>query len=295
MQKISRSGLQCGIYGIGTYLGSEIDQAGISRELHLTELEMGVIAVQQIIHSLDGQLPEIERVIFCTSGIRHLFPAVSIGIARHFGLECEAFDVAAGCAAAGPAFAYAEAAGGFSLIIVSELLSHTVDHSDALQRKIYASFSDGCAAILVGHGNSELPALFNIAQVQSSSRGEFLHYYASSGGKIIRDLPEHKKLELKNAYLDSWHEIVKKLSSGRQKKDIERFYVNQGDISLFELLADRLGIDLSRITRTQHGHAGGADPWIALQKMPLKKGQFGICLGSGIGFAFYGVLIEGAT
>ena len=274
------------IASIATYLNEQRNSFGAAIEPHLDEIEMGFIAVQRLLEKTRIDAKDIDRIIFTSAGIRHVFPSAAAAIADRLNIHCNSFDINAGCTGMNQAIEVASNLNGETLVVCADNLSKTIDENDpthfALRR-----FADGAAAVLVSH---DLPGHEIIASF-GETRAFFHQYYSASDGKIIRELPSDLKKSLSDTYLKSWYEIISKLLQFSDKDSTPKIFCNQGDVKLFEPLVDKLGMNMEDIITTSHGHAGGADALIGLSTHANILGDNAIILTSGVGFHFHGIIL----
>nr|WP_295033959.1 hypothetical protein [Shewanella sp.] len=194
----------------------------------------------------------------------------------------------AGCAGVGQAIELASSMEGMILIISADNLSRTID-SEEPSHFALRQFADGAVGIIVSHN---AVSGHRIVATNGQTNASFHQYYRSVNGVVKRNLPPEVKPLLSAAYLDAWTSITRKLLV--KSLDTEQLWIfcNQGDKKLFEPLIDALDFPDVQLVNTNHGHAGGADPWIGLMADTPPKGSQAILLSSGIGFHFHGILLE---
>lgn len=274
------------IASIATYLNEQRNGFGAAIEPHLNEVDMGFIAVQRLLEKTRISALDIDRIIFTSAGIRHVFPSYAAAIADRLNINCNSFDINAGCTGMNQAIEVASNLNGETLVVCADNLSRTIDENDpthfALRR-----FADGAAAVLVSH---KLPGHEILASF-GETHASFHQYYSASDGKIIRELPSELKSSLSDTYLKSWYEIISKLLQFSDNDANPTIFCNQGDIKLFEPLVERLGMSMENIIITSHGHAGGADALIGLSDHANIIDRNAIILTSGVGFHFHGIIL----
>ena len=276
------------IASVATYVGRDRNEHGVAVEPSLDEVAMAVRVAQKAMAQLTQREMKPDAIIFATSGIRHVFPSGAAAIAEALGLDCEACDVTAGCAAMGIAVQIGDRLRSTSLVVCSDLLSQTIDPRDPSHAPL-RRFGDGAAAVVIRHDEGPGP---KILSYRSKTVARWRPFYGSKQGRLLRSVPPELKQDLSTTYLQSWTEIGRSLLSQCQIGSDPWVYANQGDVKLFPQLMSNLGLRDDRLIRTEHGHAGGADPWIGFQLNPPPKGTPMLLLSSGIGFTFHGALLE---
>lgn len=276
------------IMSLATRVGSIRNQFGALIEPNLDEIALGVSVAHDALSQLPPGEKTVDRVIFASSGIRAIFPSGAIAIATELGLRCVAFDVTAACASMCIAVELAAAMNGRSLIVGADSMSRTIDCNEPSHLPLQR-FADGAAALVIGKDQCTGQRIMGHCGVTD---GRWRTYYQAAGGKIRRSLPVDLKADLRACYIESWVEIAQRLMQQRECDGRVRIYPNQGDRALFPDLVLALGLSEDQLVTTDHGHAGGADPWIGLNSHPLSRGDSAILLSSGIGFEFHGILIE---
>jgi 3-oxoacyl-[acyl-carrier-protein] synthase-3 len=275
------------IAALETYLGPDRNEFGAAVDSAQDEIEMAVSVARRAV----ARLPEnakFDSIIFATCGIRQVFPSGAAAIADALGIDCPGFDVTAGCASMSIAMEVGARMPGSVLVVCSDNLSRTIDASDPSHAPL-KSFGDGAAAAVIRRDAGPGPRLL---AHRGKTLGRFRKFYGSKDGRLLRSIPADEKKELGEAYLSCWSEIGCELMALCPAGSVPWIYANQGDAKLFPRLAQALGLPEERVVRTEHGHAGGADPWVGLQLQPPPAGGLAILLGSGIGFTFHGTLLE---
>jgi 3-oxoacyl-[acyl-carrier-protein] synthase-3 len=276
------------IAALSTYLGTRRNAQGAAIEPDHDEIGMAVRAARAAADRLPGPERVFDSIIFASSGIRQIFPSGAAAVAEALGASCRAFDVTAGCASMGLAVEIGARMEGSVLVVCADVLSRTIDPEDPTHAPL-RGFGDGAAAAVIRRDSG--PGL-RILGHGARTLGRWRGFYGSKDGKLVRSLPAEGKSELSAGYLSCWAEISRELLARCPAGAAPRFYANQGDAKLFPRLMGALALPEDRVVRTAHGHAGGADPWIALQESPPPRGGLAIVLASGIGFSFHGTLLE---
>jgi 3-oxoacyl-[acyl-carrier-protein] synthase III len=275
------------IISIATRVGNVANQFGAFTEPVDDEITTAVdVATRAIGHVSDGG--KVDRIIFAHSGIRQIFPSGAIAIASNLFLNCVAFDVAAACASMSIAVEIAASMSGRTLVVSADSMSRTIDPDNPSHLPL-RGFGDGAAAVMIC--DKEREGLAIIAH-QGITDGRWVEFYGSANGKLLRALPSDRKPELRASYVNSWAAIFNALVQKRTQNGPLFLFANQGDKMLFPELIQTLGLSKEQLIVTDHGHAGGADPWIGLHAHPIPIGSSAILLASGIGFAFHGILLE---
>jgi 3-oxoacyl-[acyl-carrier-protein] synthase III len=275
------------IAALATYLGPNRNEQGAAVEPALDEVAMAVRVAREAVSRLPCSGP-LDAVIFANSGVRLIFPAGAIAIAEALGLSGRAFDITAGCASMGIAVDIGAHMPGSTLVVCADVLSRTIDPTDPTHAPL-RTCGDGAAAVVIRHDSGSGPRI--VAQ-RGMALGRWRRFYSSKNGRLVRSLPPEHKPHVSEAYLNSWTQIARELLDLCPGGDRSWLYANHGDPKLFSSLLRTLGLREDRLVRTEHGHAGGADPWIAFELQPPPKGSWAVLLASGIGFTFHGTLLE---
>jgi 3-oxoacyl-[acyl-carrier-protein] synthase III len=275
------------IAALATHLGPDRSEHGVAIEPDHDEISMAIKVAREVSFRLPESSRSFDSIIFASSGIRHIFPGGGAAIAEALGLSCQAFDVTAGCASMSLALEIGARMNGTVLVVCSDLLSRTIDPLDPAHAPL-RSFGDGAAAAVISRDGPGPRILAHGGRTLGRWRG----FYGSKDGKLLRSIPAGEKRDLSAAYLGCWTEIGRELLSRCPAGAVPWVYASQGDAKLFPQLMRSLGLPEDRVVRTGHGHAGGADPWIAIQAAPPPPGSFALVLASGIGFTFHGTLLE---
>lgn len=276
------------IAAMATYVGKEKSGYGTAIEPDLDEIAMGKLVAEKALSKLPLEPSEVTTVIFASAGIRAMFPSAAAEITGYLSLNCKSFDILAGCASFSQAIEIASRMNGLVLVVTADTLSRTVNTKDPSHSAL-TSFADGAAAVLISH--DALPG-HRIMQAFGETQSFCHSYYGSQHGVIQRSLPSALKPRLREAYLNAWSSITTKLMNDIPEDIGPWVFCNQGDQQLFLPFKAKLERDVQSVIVTEHGHAGGADPWIGLMSHPCAKGQYAIMLASGIGFHFHGLLLE---
>ncbi len=276
------------IAALETYIPTHRNFYGAAVETESSEVEMAVFVARALCSRNDIAPGSLDTIIYAGSGIRPVFPSGAVALANALGVSCCTFDVTAGCNSMNIAIGLAARMEGRILVVCSDLLSHTIDLNDPSHIPL-RMFADGAAAVLICHNAGRGPQV--ISQSGRTS-GQWREYYSSVNGKLLRSIPALEKKSLSEAYVGRWTEICLELLAQCPSGTVPRIYANQGDAKLFPLLLDALKLPVHAVACTQHGHSGGADPWVAFEQSPPAPGDYAIVLSSGIGFSFHGILLE---
>ncbi len=274
------------ITAISTYVGPIKNMFGSVIDPKNNEIAMAIKVATHITRNFP--VDSFNSIVFGHSGIRQIFPSGAAAVAQELGISCQTFDITAGCTSMNVGVEIASHANGSVLVIGSDNLSRTIDPINSTHVPLQ-SFADGAAALIVqNHSNSG----FEILACEGTTASNWRDFYTSKDGIVSRSVPENKKKDISDTYLTCWLEITRKLLKSCPLGTVPWIFANQGDKKLFPKLIRLLELPEDHIIITDHGHAGGADAWIALNNTILPKNSIAIILSSGIGFHFHGILLK---
>lgn len=274
------------IVAMATHIGTSRNETGAAIETQLDEVGMAVTVALTALSQLPAGT-SLSFIIFACSGIRHVFPSAAARIAKALRQNCVTFDITAGCTSLGTAVQLASRLDGTGLVVGADNLSRTISPDDPAHRPL-RSFADGAAALVISH---DADHGHRILAAAGQTHPAYIDAYASTMGKLRRQLPHALKDSLRQTYVSSWASITRTLLRHLPGTTALRLYANQGDQIAFAPLVEALKPLAVDIVQTTHGHAGGADPWIGLARIPPPDGGAAVLLSSGIGFHFHGVLL----
>lgn len=265
-----------------------------------THASLAIAAVRQALDAA-GMVPgDLERIVltYCTGGDMHL-PATANAVGDGLGLHgtCDLFDLNNACTGFLTAFDMAArcvATGMGPVAVVStEIYSR---HLDPSERRSYAVFGDGAAAVLVGpdrHGTGS-GLLSSFLRNDGVRRGSVSLAHAGLTGQPewVRFGVSNRALsdEATDAMVDAMHEAVRR--AGLTLGDLDWVLPHQPNGRMLDEVVARLGVPAHKLVPVvEHlGSLGSASVPVSLDVLVrsgrMRPGQRVLlaAVGSGIGY-----------
>ncbi len=323
------STLRTAITGVGSYLPEEVvsnadlakivdtsdewifDRTGIhERRRAAPDQAVSDLAVEAARRALEaaGRTPEdLDLIIVATTTPDLTFPATAAIVQRKLGAPMGiAFDVQAVCSG----FVYAlSIADGFvarghakcGLVIGAETMTRLLDWTD---RTTCVLFGDGAGAMVVepmaGQGT---PADRGILSFALRCEGEKQDLLYVDGGVSTTGSIGKLRMQGHQVYRHAVVNIAEAIEAAADKagvdlKDVDWFVPHQANQRILKGVADRLGIDQSRVISTiaQHANTSAASIPLAfdtaLKDGRIKPGQLVLMEAMGGGLTWGSVLIR---
>ena len=321
--------LRTAITGVGSYLPEEVvsnadlakivdtsdewifDRTGIhERRRAAPDQAVSDLAVEAARKALDaaGRTPEdLDLIIVATTTPDLTFPATAAIVQRKLGAPMGiAFDVQAVCSG----FVYAlSIADGFvarghakcGLVIGAETMTRLLDWTD---RTTCVLFGDGAGAMVVepimGQGTTADRGLLSFALRCEGEKQDLLYV---DGGVSTTGSIGKLRMQGHQVYRHAVVNIAEAIEAAADKagvdlKDVDWFVPHQANQRILKGVADRLGIDQSRVISTiaQHANTSAASIPLAfdtaLKDGRIKPGQLVLMEAMGGGLTWGSVLIR---
>lgn len=262
-----------------------------------TTADLAVAAGERALDSLRAG-PEIDQLILATTTPDRACPAVGPEVAHRLGLgRIPAYDVSAVCS--GFLFALRIACDAIlagtsqrTLVIASERFTRLLDPND---RATVAIFGDGAGAVVLEAGDSASPG--SVYDIRLRSDGGFAELITANGNPIRLDSVDETHdpyfhMQGQAVFLHAvfnMEEITRQSldAVGWEAESIAHFVGHQANARILHAVADRLGVDGSRVhLHLEHvGNTAGASIPLALD-VGLRSGR--IRAGERIAMAAFG-------
>ncbi len=323
------STLRTAITGVGSYLPEEVvsnadlakivdtsdewifDRTGIhERRRAAPDQAVSDLAVEAARRALEaaGRTPEdLDLIIVATTTPDLTFPATAAIVQRKLGAPMGiAFDVQAVCSG----FVYAlSIADGFvarghakcGLVIGAETMTRLLDWTD---RTTCVLFGDGAGAMVVepmaGQGTTADRGILSFALRCEGEKQDLLYV---DGGVSTTGSIGKLRMQGHQVYRHAVVNIAEAIEAAADKagvdlKDVDWFVPHQANQRILKGVADRLGIDQSRVISTiaQHANTSAASIPLAfdtaLKDGRIKPGQLVLMEAMGGGLTWGSVLIR---
>lgn len=262
---------------------------------------MGINAVKKLLESTNTNPEEVDLLICATSNPDYRFPSTGSIIADGCGLKkAYAYDIQAACTgfivALQDATAYIRSGMYKKVIVVAtEKMSSMVNYSD---RATCPLFGDAAATVLVEPTSENVGVIDGVFRVE----GHVEHLLMKAGGSVkpasheTIDAQEHFVYqEGRNVYkhavtnmLESSMEVAER--NGLTMDSIDWFIPHQANLRIIEAVAERAGVDSSKVlVNIEHfGNTSAASIPLCLDeyKNKIKKGDKLILTAFGAGFTW---------
>lgn len=263
---------------------------------------MGLQAARQALSMAGVEADQVGMIIVATTSSSHAFPSSACQIQQQLGIkDCIAFDLAAACAGFAYALSVADqyikhGAVGYTLVIGSDALSHTLDPDD---RGTIILFGDGAGAVLLGR--SETAGIIST------------HLHADGRYGDLLSLPYHNRQDLSQpAYLtmagnevfkvavtELAHIVDETLTANNlDRSELDWLVPHQANLRIISATAKRLGMTMDKVVVTldRHGNTSAASVPLALDEAVrdgrIKPGHLVLLEAFGGGFTWGSALVR---
>jgi len=263
---------------------------------------LGIKAVGKLLESTGTKPEEVELVICATSNPDYRFPSTASVIAFQCGLKNSyAYDIQAACAgflvALQDAAAYVRSGLRKKVVVVAaEKMSSMVDYTD---RSTCALFGDGAAAALIEPTDRSVGIIDGVFHTDGAG---LEHLYMPAGGSVLPacqatlDARQHYLFQdgrnvYKNAVTDMFNSSLEIAArNGLTMETVDWFIPHQANLRIIEAVADRAGIDRSKVlVNIEHtGNTSAASIPLCLDeyRSKLKPGDKLLLTAFGAGFTW---------
>jgi 3-oxoacyl-[acyl-carrier-protein] synthase-3 len=281
-----------------------VHRTGVHERRHVSEGEtvmtLGVDAGRLALEEAGVDAAELDLVLLATVAPDEILPNAAPLVATELGADrAGAMDVGAACTGflSALSMATAQVEGGRAehvLVIGADVLSRFVDSSD---RGTAALFADGAGAAVVGPANGAGGWIGDIVLACDGRGGPSIR--ASREDQFIRmqghDTFKAAVMHMSKATLDAVER------TGLELDDIDLFVYHQANIRILRAVAERLGLDESRVIDCidRFGNTSSATLPIAMvdarNRGMLEPGMNVLLAAFGAGFTWGAGVVEWAA
>lgn len=267
-------------------------------ESDLKTSDLATKALNNALNSASFANEKIDGIIVATTTPDMIFPATAVKVQKNLKIEHGfAFDIQAVCSG----FLYAlQIADSFILqgkvkniaVIGADIMSKVIDWQD---RNTCVLFGDGAGAVILSAAENDINK--GVLATDIFSDGSLIDVLTASGG--LFDDVKNKKIIMngrevfKNAVTRMTQSITNIIEKSDKKiDDIDYLLLHQANFRIIKAVADKLGIDKSKILSSVKNHANTSaasiplclDDYIKSQR--LKPGSLIVSAAAGAGFTW---------
>jgi beta-ketodecanoyl-[acyl-carrier-protein] synthase len=276
------------------------------------QAEMAVIAAEKALIKADLKPEDIDSVIVACSNLQRPYPAVSIEVQEHLGIQGFAYDMNVACSSAtfGVANAIASIQSGQAqrvLVINPEICSGHLDFSD---RDCHFIFGDAATALVI-ESEETAPPNHGFAILDTKLATRFSNNIRNNAGFLNRTSEETQfardKLFMQNGRkvfkevcpLAAEHITTQINDHKMTASDIKKLWLHQANLSMNQLIAKKvLGREATEeeapIILNEYANTSSAGSIIAfhLHQDDCQQGDIGVICSFGAGYSIGSLLVK---
>ena len=271
-----------------------------------TTSDLGAIAARKALKAAGCSADDIDLIIVATATPDYTFPATATVVQNKLGItRGAAFDVQAVCSG----FVYAVATADSylknklatrALVIGAETFSRILDWSD---RSTCVLFGDGAGAMVLERQDKRQAGDRGVKSVHLRSDGRYRDLLYVDGGPSTTQTVGHLRMVGNQVFKHAVAKISESVKAaadqaGIDVHDVDWFVPHQANQRILSAVAERLGLDESKVVSTvaEHGNTSAASVPLALAAAiddgRVKPGDLVLIEAIGGGLAWGAALIR---